>query len=630
MNSSEYVSHTDHASIKSRVLKRIVELWGIPSKDMVDPVIKLIVDILAYELAGLGQELEESNMLLMEKLAGILLPGPWLLPRPYHALAEAEPIEPQMILDRNNLFFIPSRQYDHLGEEEVFDVFFSPLGKNRLLKGRVKYAAGRQSLYQLDKEGRKVRLAVGRSQSKVIDRTLWLGLNLDSNITELQRLDLHVQLGELAHHFGPLLEQCTWTTSSGTPLRMEFTPFIKETNGSGHSDEEGPKAPNLFHSVLTDISDYYRGQFLTLRSLEEQQIPIKRLSLPEEFAQEYGTGFQEELTEPCFWLKIDFPPAFSAEILDKLLFRVNVIPVICRKSYYGQTKVKKQTKIIPLPVGERFSFFDMDRVYDTNGKQFRQRSLQEFKVEAGYFHIHKGVLTRFDQRSAGEQIAKLLRVVREEGSVMAAIGREQTLTNLNNLNQEINAMQKRLDRTKSISKTENNFMVLQPFQESGTVEFEYWGIMGKESQTVTAGDIMQQYQDLNVAPGSARLLTRPMGGTKRKTEDQKIRALRYGLLTRDRIVSREDIRQFLFFSLGDLLDKVEISDGVSISQDPRKGLIRTIDIWLFPSSQGQDAMKILRSRLPGLNHQLNRRSILSAQYTLKIIPPQPSHQESNL
>lgn len=619
MNLSGDVLQTDHASIKSRMLKRIMELWGIPSLDTVDPVIKLIVDVLAYELAGVGHAMEHSDALLMEKLAEILLPGSWLVPRPFHALVRSEPLDSQVTLSPDNLFFIPSRQFDHSGAEEIFDVFFSPLGSTQLIKGNLAFLATRRHLHRLEAGGKKSPIASGRSKGGISDRTLWLGLTLDSRIESLEQLNLNVDLGPNAFQLSSLLGQTRWFTEAGLPLKVEYTRFLEEGEGNTRFNGKQWEIRQPVQSILTDIADHYHGQFLTLRADSSgNRIPAKKKIFPEVFLQEFGEGITEELIDPVSWFRVEFPAAFLPEVVESLRIQLNVFPMVCRKAYYGQAIVKNLTKIIPLPVGERFTFFAMDRIYDSNGTYFRPRSLRDIEAKKGSFYLHKGVLERFDQRNAGAQIAKLLRVVREEGAVMAAFGQDLTLTNLNNLKREIDAFQKRLDRTKSIEKAENNFMVLEPYPDSGTVEFEYWGIMGQEAATVSPGATLQQYKDLSVAPGTTKLLTRPSGGAIKEVDEQKVRALRYGLLTRDRMVSREDIRQFLFFSLGEFLEKIEIKEGVSISNHPKKGLVRTIEIELTPSPQARAFPEVLASRLPGLQQQLNRRSIHSAKYNLRI------------
>ena len=50
--------------------------------------------------------------------------------------------------------------------------------------------------------------------------------------------------------------------------------------------------------------------------------------------------------------------------------------------------------------------------------------------------------------------------------------------------------------------------------------------------------------------------------------------LRYGLLSKERIVTREDVKSYLKHRLGDYLEKGRPRDGVTISQDPNKGLVR--------------------------------------------------------
>lgn len=66
------------------------------------------------------------------------------------------------------------------------------------------------------------------------------------------------------------------------------------------------------------------------------------------------------------------------------------------------------------------------------------------------------------------------------------------------------------------------------------------------------------------------LRTCMQGGTTHDGEQELINSLRYGLLARERIISKEDIKSYLLHKLGKYVESVEVGNGVAISPDSKK------------------------------------------------------------
>ena len=91
---------TDYKSIKERLKKRAMGLWGIEDMDKIDPVIEMLLDVFAYELARVNDEIKISDGKLLERLARILVDDKWSLPSPSHALLKMLPIENELEVHR--------------------------------------------------------------------------------------------------------------------------------------------------------------------------------------------------------------------------------------------------------------------------------------------------------------------------------------------------------------------------------------------------------------------------------------------------------------------------------------------------------------------------------------------------
>ena len=112
------------------------------------------------------------------------------------------------------------------------------------------------------------------------------------------------------------------------------------------------------------------------------------------------------------------------------------------------------------------------------------------------------------------------------------------------------------------------------------------------------------------------LLTTTTGGKNRLKPEERVNAFRYGLITRNRIITKEDIRNFCFYELGDRVSTVSVEKGFELSAHPQQGFLRTIDIIITaPSSEklNNEGWQILFDQLKA---KLQSRSGMSNHYRI--------------
>jgi hypothetical protein len=92
-----------------------------------------------------------------------------------------------------------------------------------------------------------------------------------------------------------------------------------------------------------------------------------------------------------------------------------------------------------------------------------------------------------------------------------------------------------------------------------------------------------RFKSVKVKQEAVFLLTTTTGGKNRLKPEERLNAFRYGIMTRNRIITKEDIRNFCFFELGNRIQKVTIEKGFEISAHSREAFKRTIDVILTPN-----------------------------------------------
>src|SRR5678815_5949002 len=135
--------------IKTRMLKHALNYWDIKNSDDLDPAIKLILEALSTELYNLGNEIKDTQVRILEKLAGLMAPDFLTCPTPAHAIMHALPVEPVEILYNTTVFStqkkISSKQDEVL--DTALDVFFTPVDSVQIFDAQVTHIATAENLY---------------------------------------------------------------------------------------------------------------------------------------------------------------------------------------------------------------------------------------------------------------------------------------------------------------------------------------------------------------------------------------------------------------------------------------------------------------------------------------------------
>lgn len=159
-----------------------------------------------------------------------------------------------------------------------------------------------------------------------------------------------------------------------------------------------------------------------------------------------------------------------------------------------------------------------------------------------------------------------------------------------------------------------------PEAEAEHLALSYWESTGGLANGLSPQDIIQSLEPDKFDSASIRLRTKTKGGRAAETEDMLIAHLRYGLLSKERIVTREDVKSYLKHRLGITLRQVDLRDGVTISQDPNKGLVRCTDVFLELVKQGIELNEEEQAHLSSrLETELKERSVAHTTYKVRFV-----------
>ena len=234
----------------------------------------------------------------------------------------------------------------------------------------------------------------------------------------------------------------------------------------------------------------------------------------------------------------------------------------------------------------------------------------------GTYNLYFGNLERFDSDNARTLINKLLQLVREDGSAFKALDIDTLTAQLNELYHNIESIEKSVYESVQNKNNSRAFLFTQPYKDINDAEVNYWVTDAEAANGLDSRASIYQYNNEKFSSSGLVFQTESKQGNSHSGDQDLINSLRYGLLTRERIVTREDVKSFLLCQLGQWIDSIKIEDGIAISQDVRRGIVRTTEVKIYLSRGGKTENIDLPAMTNFLEEELSKRSVSNTPYKI--------------
>ncbi|MDB0601928.1 hypothetical protein [Tenacibaculum maritimum] len=544
------------SEIKERMLDRSMELWGIKDTASIDPILELLIDVFAYEKAKLHQEIEVSDSQLLHRLSRILVSNKWSLPSPAHGLLNVYPTEEYCQLTAKDHFYVNRSQFG----KNTTSIYFTSLIDTEIINAAVKCKVFKNEIsYYEDKYGTQSTFL--NEDSAIEDYTCWVGIGLSEEVLErTKNLSLCVLLEDLSLY--PYLN--TLSIHDG-----------KEKQLSYHKGLSYKKEASEAH-YFEDVMSYYSDYFYTIGLARAQELKSIEEQFPKGKKDIEGVNYEEKL----LWLKITLPEVFSSAKIEAMKFAVNTIPIVNRKNIYVQHNFITNGKIASLPSEMENYFLNVKEVYDDKGNLLKNALKSNESSLEGTYSLYFGDIERFDSRSAKVLVDKVAHLIREEGNAFAAMNPEKLNKYLHGIVERLEEIEeKSIEKLKHINiSNERAFLLTYPYENTTNYEIEYWLSNAELGNGFDDSFEFGQYGTNLFDVKKVKLLTKTIGGKTRRGEREQIDSLRYGLLTRERIVSTKDVESFMKQQIGAHIKHITVKPGMMISPEKKKGIVRTVEV----------------------------------------------------
>lgn len=563
-------------NIKHRMYKNAARLWDVKSIENLDPIIKLLIEALASEVYKLSTDINSIEIRLLERIAQMLTPDMMTIPQPAHMIMTVQPIEETLTIGKMDAFTFD----DPYKKRASASLSFRPVGRFSLTKGYARAIICGGSFYTIDTNHNKEIFARAVKRSELLNNSIWIGLDIDKEIKSLKDLSLFLDfpnIPEQKAEYLPLLSFSQWSYTS-RPIETSVGISLAQDDENDESEPESIYTQyDLLNMLDHKILSSYYHHYITIK----EDLPnalTDYVKIPPELEELYSPHIQDAIESPLLWLKVKFPPHFKDSVLNDLTVAMNSFPVANKELRSIFSKSKKLTNVIPLSTVEKEYFLSVRNVKDEFGNNYDFLPYKnEDKISFGTYTIKRGGIERFDERDAKEYISNLIDLLREETVAFSMLGKDYLRQAIDEMKTKISLMEQKL-RAISHDREISSYLVIDSDDQNESIFIDYWTTNCEYANNIKAGTTFKPDISIFVDRDTCMSHTVSIGGRSIPKNNNKLDMYKYVLTTRDRIYTPEDIASFCYSEFGDYFSNVEIKKGVQISDKPKEGLIRTIDV----------------------------------------------------
>ncbi len=594
-------------SVKARMLQNATKVWGLKSPQSLDPFVKLLIDAFSTEVFKANNEIQTVNARILEKLAKLLTPSIYTHPIPSHAIAFTQPYEPSEILLEHTEFFFKKQMTSTIKSEsdKQINIPFTPIGNIRINKIQTAIMFVGNTCYGIDDRLNKIPIA--RFQGRPEDyRKVTIGIDVSkySNETFPKNVSIYCSNPAFEHlDFTYKLLPYITVSANGNPLFVkEGLTYYKNNQAEGY--EQMFREQSIQNNII-EISGLSTSLFS-----EPGQLP-ENLSY---------VDYKEEITKYIdgkryLWLTFEFPPQFSAEILDNFSFVLNAFPIYNRGWKKTEYSLDIMGNNIPLVTDEGEHFLYVDEVQDGDGRKYTEIPFTpNDDLRKGLYTVRKGGMERFTNRNAVDMIANVLELTRDEIAAFSLLNRDNVKGVLSEMSDKMKSMVQKVNNAKRSIKQELNYVIMEPVDKTDHTYASFWITHSTLANHMRPGtELSNQLKSQTLV-----LLTETIGGAEEQKGTDSIQAYKYALTTRDKIISLEDVKNYCRMVLKDELKEVKVTRGTMISNKPKEGFIRTVEVEIIPQNYSFYGRAYWENMANVLRNQIISKAIDGIEYLVKV------------
>ena len=607
-------SDNNRTQIKSRMLQQVIKLWDLKDSDLeeFDPLVSLLLGANAVEFEKIYREVALSQSNMLDKLSSLLLPDVYTGPKPAHAIVHAQAVEPHDFVTPETQFYCTHTVKNIASPTpQSSDFYFSPIGNFPISSGEVKYLFSGNTLSEMKKVVNKEPVAYVNAGIVPEKNHLWLGLEMPAELESIKNLSFFITWkGEIEKHkYYSHLRYAEWYQNDQLIETEQGVPFSKDLK------ESLLKSFSVSQALEAEVNEHYYYAYTTVAG---HAAPVQQL-YPEEFSRYFTQESLAHIKKPCVWFKVVFTSPLPQSALEKLYCHLNCVPCVNRRLNVQIHKLSQPFNIIPLQTEDYL--LDVYRVEGYEGTVYNNLPFSsEGNKASGTYSIRQGDVRRFSSQNAKDAIAQLLILLREESAAFTALDDSFLTEDIRQLNQFIARLEQKFASVNHYGEP-RAYVMLNPAPEEKTVKIKFWTTQASAANQVPIDSSLALYEGSSIQSDRILFITSTTDGREKPDEQERLKKFRYALLSRERIISIDDVKNFCWAELGDQIQQVVVKRGVLQSKNSKQGLLRILEVVCTKSAGSRKTPEEWERICSRIEQDLSAKSIANSRYRVSVVNP---------
>lgn len=557
--------------IKNRILEDAAREWGYRNKmdidlQKFDPLVDLLVGACSSELEKISNDIANSRNRVFEHLVHILTPDEMTAIQPAHAVLHTMPVEPS---HRTSIY----DQFFYKNPDRNTDMYFSPTGAYTLHRTRVSYLAYDNKMVHFNEYNFRENFFEAKFGQYLPAQTCYIGMKVDPSIQNLEYLRFYFDW-EANKNLDVILKHLSLSRWSINDRKITVKQGLVENVDMNIATEvlnEKAYEKYLHNNVLDACS----GHFLTV--VDNIRVSENITTYPKEFEDLYTEEDLSRLTEKVLWFRVEFPSSVEMD-LATMKCQTNCIPVLNRKLHTVQQKIENELNIYPLRT-EHTDFFHIDAIENKEGNKYREVPLRVVQGnQSGVYALREKGVKKFDKREAYSMLQYTLELIDDEHAIFKSLGYSSLSSDLNELEIILKRIRKNVG-DQAISMNNETFIFLRPLPQDDILYIKYWSTDGEQANRIPVGSRANTQANHNYQAQLTSFMTPSKGGKNKMKTVDSIHTFKEAVMTRGRLVTMEDIKNYCISCLGHRnIKSIDVSRGIELSKNKDEGIIRTINV----------------------------------------------------
>lgn len=585
----------------NELIKKAFDLWDIKdwNLDDVDPVVKLLIAACANESISIDKRIKELAAITKDSLITEILPYSMSGARPACGMIKCSPTEPTVKINQKQFFeYEKSHHKSSKKENPVFS--FQPAFETTLIKAKMMYQFSFDQLALIPQN----KIFTANKPAVKHQNSIFVGIKVDNTVQTINGLSFFLGIkrtGSKANNlsdFDFIDHLKVFNNNVRIDLIKPIDPEFMYKFGSVKSFEYSHNIASMADLHL-EAMNLFTDFFFQIATDENTNRPLNKTQYPDFFIEIFEDEVLKQFKEDLVWLEFNFDTALP-ELLSSVEIHINVIPVLNIRTVGVELDKEEPVKKLPMLDNEDFIGVTTMKLFDEY--RILIETAQSTQVP---FVLREMEMEKYGKRDLFELLEELINhyiadsyAFQEEYKIRPE--------DMNRLREVMKPLMTAKIKGQKVANQRNMYAIYNPGNNAQITALELSCSLtnGELANNISPGERLKT-SNTSLDQNEISFITKTYNGHNRLNQLEKSNEVRRLLLSGNRIVSINDIKEFCYQQLGNRINSIKIEHSAHPHKDElRKCLM--VNINLFDTETDAADLLILKRSLENkIKHKSN-------------------------